>query len=394
MDMALLGPFGVLGQERLHGAALRFATGGRFTLGRERDARDAGNDERSRMSDEVIFERHGSTGLVILNRPKALNALTHDMVRALYATLNEWANLPDIRQVIVTAAGDRAFCAGGDIRYIWATGHERYDEAVSFFRDEYRLNALIKRFPKPYIAFIDGICMGGGVGLSVHGSHRVASEKMVFAMPETGIGFFPDVGGSYVLSRMPGKTGLYTGLTAARLNQADCAWAGLVTHTVESAGMEALLKRLLDGAELEKTLAEASLQPEFSPLQELKSDIDHHFSGESLGDVVRSLGAADAGMKWARQTLETLLSRAPSSLAITFEEIALARDLSFEECLAMEYRIVSRILRHEDFYEGVRSVLVDKDNAPQWTPKRIEDLDPAVIAEHFEPLADRELVFD
>jgi len=346
------------------------------------------------MSDEVIFERYDSTGLVILNRPSALNALTHDMVRALYATLVDWANDPHVRQVIVTAAGGKAFSAGGDIRAIWAIGQERYDEAVSFFRDEYRLNALIKRYPKPYVVFLDGICMGGGVGISVHGSHRVASEKTVFAMPETGIGFFPDVGGSYVLSRMPGKSGLYAGLTAARLGQADCAWAGLATHSVESASMDAVLKRLLDGADLEKTLAQASIVPEFSPLQELASDIDHYFSGSSVAEILAALEGAGADRKWARETHETLLKRAPSSLAITFEEIARARDLSFEECMAMEYRIVSRILKHEDFYEGVRAVIVDKDNAPQWTPKHVADLDPAVIAEHFEPLGERELVFD
>ena len=346
------------------------------------------------MSDEVVFERHGHTGLVILNRPKALNALTHEMVRALYATLNEWASDPGLLQVVVTAAGDRAFCAGGDIRNIWAIGRERPAEAVSFFRDEYRLNVLIKRFPKPFVALINGICMGGGVGLSVHGSHRVATERTVFAMPETGIGFFPDVGGSYILSRMPGRTGLYAGLTAARLGQADCLWAGLATHAVEASAVDGILKQLLDGAELEKTLAEASVGLDLSPLQELKSDIDHFFSAARLEDVLAALAGADAGMKWARETLETLRSRAPSSLAITFREITLAQDLSLEECMAMEYRIVSRILQHEDFYEGVRAVLVDKDGAPQWQPKRVEDLDPAVISGHFEPLPEGELAFD
>ncbi|MGX1305968.1 enoyl-CoA hydratase [Amorphus suaedae] len=346
------------------------------------------------MSDEVVFERHGHTGLVILNRPKALNALTHEMVRAMYATLNEWANDPLLRQVIVTAAGDRAFCAGGDIRYIWGTGRERHAEAVSFFRDEYRLNVLIKRFPKPYIALIDGICMGGGVGVSVHGSHRVATERTVFAMPETGIGFFPDVGGSYILSRMPAHSGMYAGLTAARLGQADCLWAGLATHAVESASLGGIKERLLAGAELEKTLAEASVALELSPLQELESEIAHFFAKPSLEEILTALAGADAGMSWARETLRTLRERAPSSLAITFNEIRLARDLSFEECMAMEYRIVSRILQHDDFYEGVRAVLVDKDGAPKWRPERVEDLDPAVIAEHFEPLGTAELRFD
>lgn len=346
------------------------------------------------MSDEVVFERHGNTGLVILNRPTALNALTHDMVRALYATLREWASDPQVRQVIVTAAGDRAFCAGGDIRYIWATGRERYAEAVSFFRDEYRLNVLIKRFPKPYVALIDGICMGGGVGISVHGSHRVATERTVFAMPETGIGFFPDVGGSYILSRMPGHSGLYAGLTAARLGQADCLWAGLATHAVEAGAIGGILERLLAGGDLEGTLAEASVALDLSPLQELQSDIDHFFAKPSLDEILAALAHADAGMKWARETLETLRARAPSSLAITFDEISRARDLSFEECMAMEYRIVSRILQHADFYEGVRSVLVDKDGAPRWQPGRVEDLDPAVISAHFEPLPEGELAFD
>lgn len=345
------------------------------------------------MSEDILFERHGHSALVTLNRPAALNALSHDMVRSLDAKLREWANDPDLLQVIVTAVG-KAFCAGGDIRRIWSLGREDYPAALAFFRDEYRLNTLIKRYPKPYVAVIDGICMGGGAGLSVHGSHCIASEKIVFAMPETGIGFFPDVGGSFMLSRMPGHSGLYAGLTAERLKLADCAWAGLVSHPVVSEAIPGLVEALLAGADLEATLQEATVDPGVSELQELESDIDRFFSGAGPAEIVAKLAAADPGMVWASKIAGILRARSPTSLALTFEEVRRAGELSFEECMVMEHRIVARILRGHDFYEGVRALLIDKDGAPKWEPATLEDLDPTAIAAHFEPLSRGDLDFD
>ncbi|MDQ0316060.1 enoyl-CoA hydratase/isomerase family protein [Amorphus orientalis] len=344
------------------------------------------------MSEDIRFERHGHSGLVILDRPKALNALSHDMILSLYAKLSEWANDPDLLQVLVTAEG-KAFCAGGDIRRIWELGRQDYAAARSFFRDEYRLNALIKRYPKPYVALIDGICMGGGVGLSAHGSHRVASEKLVFAMPETGIGFFPDVGGSFVLSRMPGLTGLHAGLTAGRLDLADSVWAGLVTHPVASEAIPGLVEALLGGAELEPTLTDAVAETGPSALADRQADIDRAYAAESVTDIIAGLEAVSES-DWARETAETLRSRSPTSLALAFREIAEAADLSFEECMVMEYRILSRILKGHDFYEGVRALLIDKDGSPDWRPARVEDLDPAAIAAHFDPLDGDDLTLD
>src|ERR1051326_5226588 len=193
------------------------------------------------MTDDVLFERRGALGLITLNRSKALNALTRDMCIAMRAKLGEWARDEAVKTVAIRGDGERAFCAGGDIRALYNAGMEKSPSAIDFYRDEYRLNAAIKHFPKPYVALLHGIVMGGGVGVSVHGSHRVGNETVSFAMPETGIGLFPDVGGSYFLPRLPGEIGMYVALTGERLNAADSLYAGVLTHIVPASATEELL---------------------------------------------------------------------------------------------------------------------------------------------------------
>src|SRR3954470_9948562 len=244
---------------------------------------------------EILFERRGAAGIVTLNRPKALNAVTHDMVRALARQLEAWANDPAVTRVVITAAGERAFSAGGDIRALYELGRAgRQAEALTFWRDEYPLNALIKRYPKPYVALIDGIVMGGGVGVSVHGSHRVAGDKFLFAMPEVGIGFFPDVGATYALPRLPGRTGTYLALTGERVRTADALALGLATHAVPSAGLAALREALCAGEPVEEALAAASRAPGAAPLARERLVIDACFSGASVAEILERLDRAGA----------------------------------------------------------------------------------------------------
>jgi enoyl-CoA hydratase len=337
-------------------------------------------------TDEILFETVGRAGLVTLNRPKALNALSHTMVKALAEALAAWANDPRIERVVIRGAGERAFCAGGDIRAVYELGKAGSPHQTDFFADEYRLNTAIKRYPKPYVALVDGISMGGGVGVSAHGSHIVASEKIMFAMPETGIGFFPDVGASYLLPRMPGRTGLYAALTSARLDLADCMWAGLATHAVGSAAMPDALDRATTAADLDAALAEIALAPGPSPsrLAADRERIDRAFEATDVGEILRNLDTApEADAAWAAATAKTIRTKSPTSLEITFHELKRAAGRSFEDCMRLEFRIVCRILEGHDFYEGVRAVVIDKDNRPRWDPPSLADVDITGIEAHF-----------
>src|SRR3954447_26076505 len=264
---------------------------------------------------EIICETQGAAGLVTLNRPQALNALTLDMVRALRRALDAWADDPRITRVVMTGAGERAFCAGGDIRRLYDLGRAgRQDEALGFWREEYALNVRIMRYPKPYVALIDGIVMGGGVGVSLHGSHRAASDRYVFAMPEVGIGFFPDVGATYALPRLPGRMGLYLALTGERARAADALALGLATHAIPSAALAGLRAALIDGAPVDAVLAAAAREPGGAGLQEQRDTIDACFAAESVEAVLARLGAA--GSDFASKTAATIRSKSPTSLRI------------------------------------------------------------------------------
>ena len=325
----------------------------------------------------VTATREGRTGRLLLDRPKALNALDLGMIRALRAGLGAWRHDPTIQAVVIDSASDRAFCAGGDIRAIRAHAIAGEAEDVErFFAEEYALNAEIARFPVPYVALIDGICMGGGIGVSVHGTVRVTTEHGLFAMPETAIGFFPDIGATYVLPRLPGMLGLYLGLTGTRLSGADAVHAGLATHFVPRERLPALRAALAaDGVAAVAPVA-AELPP-FS-LAPHRDAIDRCFSAPSVPDIFARLEAE--GTDWAQATLATLRGMSPSSLCWSFAAIRRGATLDLEAALQAELRLTRTVSRHPDFAEGVRAMVVDKDRTPRWSPATLAAVDAAAIA--------------
>jgi enoyl-CoA hydratase len=345
------------------------------------------------VDDEVICEKQGAAGLIVLNRPKALNALTLGMVRGMRRALDAWAEDPAVTRIVVTGAGEKAFCAGGDIRRLHDLGRAGDTaEALAFWGEEYQLNALIHRYAKPYVSLIDGIVMGGGVGVSVHGRYRVGGPRYLFAMPEVGIGFFPDVGGIYALPRLPGKTGMYLALTGERVYLADAAALGLVTHAVSADATAAIRQALIDGTPVEETLATHAVDPGPAPLAEHRALIDECFAADSVPGILDRLDKAGAGgSDFAAKTAATIRTKSPTSLSIAFEQMRRGGSLDFEEAMRTDFRIVSRIAEGHDFYEGVRAVLIDKDNKPAWKPATLAEIDPDAIAHHFSSLGPNEL---
>lgn len=335
---------------------------------------------------EIHFEQVGVAGLITLDRPKALNALTADMAAAMLDRLAAWRNDPGVSRVVVRAVGERAFCAGGDIRNLYEWGRAGDDRARDFYRVEYTLNAAIKRFPKPYVALIDGIVMGGGVGISVHGSHRVGTDAVTFAMPETGIGLFPDVGATYVLPRMRGETGLFLGLTGARLKTADALHVGVLTHVVPRDRHGDLADALAEPGDTDAILSEFTDTAPPPDLPAHEPAIDRCFAAERVEEIIARLEADDS--EWAKTHVETLATKSPTSLKITFRQLRLGRTLAFEDAMRTEFRIVSRVLRGQEFFEGVRAVIIDKDNAPRWHPDRLDAVTDDQIDAYFAPLPD------
>lgn len=303
---------------------------------------------------EIIFTQQNNVAIVTLNRPRALNALTHEMCLALSAQLGIWAEDDTVSLVMVKAVGEKAFCAGGDIVKLYREGTAGGNYPYEFYRDEYICNARVKHFPKPYIALIDGIVMGGGVGVSVHGSHRIATERTLFAMPESGIGLFPDVGGSYFLPRCPGKLGLYLGLTGARLKAADCLYAGIATHYIPTDKLAALESDLINGdyfapvnQVIEAVLEKHSETLDQAPLMAQQVEIDQHFAAEYMDGIVDSLSQSET--EWAAKTLKILQQKSPTSLKITLRQLREGADLDFDACMQMEWRLVNRIIKGHDF---------------------------------------------
>ena len=334
------------------------------------------------MQDEqtVIARRDGRVGRIVLNRPKTLNALDLPMIRACAAALETWRDDPHVHAVVIEGAGDRAFCAGGDVRALRQYQLDgEHHKAETFFREEYKLNLMIATYPKPYIALIDGICMGGGIGVSVHAPYRVATERAAFAMPETAIGFFPDIGATYFLPRLPGQIGTYLGLTGLRMQGADAVHAGLATHFVPRADLPALSRALAEDGPAALGVHAAPL-PAFS-LAARRAAIDHCFGADGMAENVRRLEAI--GDEWATQTLAALRTVSPSALCWTLEALRRGADLTLPQCQAAELALTRTTMRHPDFAEGVRAMVVDKDRKPRWQPARIEDVDPAVIAAMF-----------
>ncbi|MFC0282969.1 enoyl-CoA hydratase/isomerase family protein [Camelimonas abortus] len=345
---------------------------------------------------EIICERQGSAGVVILNRPKALNALTLTMVRGLREALDAWEKDPQVTRVVVTGAGDRAFCAGGDIRSLYEQGRGgRLDEALTFWREEYQLNVRIREYAKPYVSLVEGIVMGGGVGVSVHGSHMVAFDRFTFAMPEVGIGFFPDVGATYVLPKLPGELGAFLAVTGERIGQAEAHALGLVTHAAPSSEFGAIRERLVAGEPVDDVLAPYAARPTASTLLDHRALVDHAFSAPDVPGVLARLdAAAAAGDAFAAKTAATMRTKSPTSMAIALEQVRRGRGVDMREAMRIEYRIVNRIALGHDFYEGVRAVIVDKDHSPKWSPASLDATPPAEVAKYFEPLGANELTFD
>jgi len=338
---------------------------------------------------EVLFERRGAVGLITLNRPKALNALTHGMCLAMQAQLDAWRDDESMATVVIQGTGDRAFCAGGDIRALYQSGRAGTPYVLEFYRDEYILNATIKHYPKPYIALLRGIVMGGGVGVSVHGFARVADETTTFAMPETGIGLFPDVGGSYFLPRCPGEIGMYLALTGARLKTADCCYAEVATHFVPSEMWSDFVGVLAEGHSSKDALAEFAKGRGAAPIAEFRKKIDSIFARDSVEAI---LGALDAdGSDWAKDTAKSIRTKSPTATRLALRQIREGNALDFDDCMRMEFRMVNRVIAGHDFYEGVRATIIDKDQAPKWQPAALSDVSDSEIDAYFAPLGEKEL---
>jgi len=337
----------------------------------------------------ILFEKRGVLGLITLNRPKALNALTHGMCIGMRKMLAEWARDDAVRAVAIRGAGPRAFCAGGDIRSMAESNRDKTAAAAGFLRDEYQLNAEIGDYPKPYIALTHGVVMGGGAGVSVHGRYRLADEDLAFAMPETGIGFMPDIGSSFFLPRCPGETGMYLGLTGTRIGLGDGLALGLVTHSVGQADHAALIARLADGVPAADAVAQVARPAPPAPLLEHRARIDTIFAASSVEAVLERLDRD--GSDFSAQAARVMRTRSPESLKLTFRLLRDGKTLSLHECLKMEYRAGSRRVMSADFREGVRAALIDKDGAPRWNPGRLADVKEADIAGYFASLGGNEL---
>lgn len=347
---------------------------------------------------EILFEQRGRLALVTLDRPRAMNALTHGMALALERQLDAWAGDASVGIVAIRGAGDRAFAAGGDIRALYDAGQQDGRRNFRFFADEYRLNTTIKRYPKPYVGLMDGVVMGGGVGVSVHGMRRVASDRTVFAMPETGIGLFPDVGATWFLPRLTGRTGMWLGLTGARLKTADTVACGICDVHVPTPVIDELLDAFASfdatGREpleaLDRTLGAFARVPEDETvLDRHRERIDRCFGAASVEAVLAAL-AAD-GHEWSLAQRAAILTKSPTSTRIAFRQIRAGAGLAFEDCMRLEYRLARYCMTHPDFYEGVRAVIVDKDNRPRWQPATLDEATDAFVAPAFAPLGQEEL---
>ena len=342
---------------------------------------------------DILFERRGVAGLVTLNRPEALNAVTHAMVRALAEQLAAWETNPAITRVVVTAVGGRAFSAGGDLRALYDLMRVgRHDEALNYWRDEYRLNAFIKRYRKPYVSIIDGVMMGGGVGIAIHGSHRVAGDGFRFAMPEVGVGFFPDIGATWFLPRLPGETGTYCALTGERLDAADATDLRIATHRVASARLPDLLDGLCGAVPVDALLAAFAGPAAGGPMQVDRHAIDRLFGFGRIEHILSALDAASLAAEpdggFARAAAATIRTKSPTSLKIALAQMRLGTSLDFDACLQAEFRIVSRVVTGHDFSEGIRAVIVDKDHSPRWRPPALDAVSDADVERYFAPIAD------
>lgn len=341
-------------------------------------------------TDEVLARVDGHVGVLTLNRPRAINSLTQTMVTAMDATLSAWAEDDDVRAVVLSGAGERGLCAGGDVVAIYHSAKAGGADARRFWFDEYRLNSRIGHYPKPYVALMDGIVMGGGVGVSAHGSIRVVTDTSKIAMPEVGIGFIPDVGGTYLLSRAPGRLGLHAALTGAPFSGADAIALGFADHYIPHAHLEEFTADLIaDG--VEHAVEAYAEDPPPSRLAAQRDWIDRCYSAETVADIVAALRSH--GTEPASEAAELIETRSPIALSVTLAAVRRAATLSsLDEVLTQEYRVSCASLRSHDLVEGIRAQLVDKDRNPQWAPPSLAAVTDDDVAAYFEP-TDPDLTF-
>jgi len=348
---------------------------------------------------DLIVRREGAAGIIRLNRPKAINAMTFEMSIGIDKALDQFEADPAVGLVLLEGAGERGLCAGGDIRGLYESSRTGGDLGRRFWRQEYLMNARIAHFPKPYVAFMDGLVMGGGVGLSAHGSHRVVTEKTKLAMPEVGLGFFPDVGGTFLLSRSPGEIGTYFGLTGQTMNGPDAIYAKFADAVVPSGKLAALREALVNlragvgAAEVTAAIGRFATGETSGPVAALQAQIDRWFAHDRMADIVADLERD--GSELAQSTLKALNEKSPRGMVVALKLLRLARQSSsLEECLVREYRAALEVFRSDDFREGVRAAVIDKDRNPRWSPARIEDVTPEMVAPYFAEIGADELVFD
>jgi enoyl-CoA hydratase len=347
---------------------------------------------------DLIARKEGSAGIIRLNRPKAINAVTLEMFHDIDRALDAFEADPDVAVIVLEGAGERGLCAGGDIRALWESSKVRGDLGKVLWRDEYILNARIKRFPKPYVAFMDGIVMGGGVGLSAHARHRVVTDRTKLAMPEVGLGFFPDVGGTYLLSRSPGEIGSYFGLTGTTMNGPDAIYAKFADAVVPSPKLAALREALTKvargttSADIDRLIGGFATGETSGPVAAMQATIDRWFAHDRMQDIVAALKAD--GSELAQATLKALGEKSPRGMVVTLKLLRLARTTAtLEECLVREYRAALEVFASDDFREGVRAAVIDKDRNPKWLPPRTEDVTPEMVARYFAGIGADELTF-
>lgn len=341
---------------------------------------------------DILIRTSGQIGHITMNRPKALNALTYGMCQQIHAALGDWANDDSVKMVLFDAVGDRAFCAGGDISDLYHTAKAGdFASGQKFWRDEYRLNARIFEFPKPVVSLMQGFTMGGGVGIGCHASHRVVGETSQIAMPECGIGLIPDVGGSLILSRAPGRLGEYLGITSARMGPGDAIFAGFADYCIPQVNWPALTAELITTGDWARVDAYAQPAPD-APLAACQPEIDTHFAGETLGDILRSL--IHSNTDFAADTLKKLGRNAPLAMACAVQIIHRVRGAdSLRRALEQEYRFAFRAAQQGDIIEGIRAQIIDRDRNPNWAHKAPDQVTNAEVTKMLMPLGKNTLTF-
>lgn len=353
-------------------------------------------DGQAKAGTDIILEKVGRAGCVTFNRPKALNALTYDMFDALEAHYLKWSEDPDIYGIVMESTSDRAFSAGGDIRalYDWRQRGE-IDTILGLYGSEYQHNYTLDRFTKPHIPLVNGIVMGGGVGVCLYGTHFVAGEALRFAMPEVGIGFFPDVGATYFLPRFPGEIGLYLALTGRAVDRADAYYLGIATHCVDTEHFPEIRLAMTEGEPIDEVLRPLHRDPGTSEVERLQPTIDRIFGVDSVEEVLAGLDAETGDTRdWAHGVAAEIRTKSPTSLKVAYRQMRDGKSMALDEALKVEYRLAHRFITGDEFYEGVRAAIVDKDQAPNWQPAKLEDVTQDMVDAFFAPLdgGDLELI--